>query len=987
MSKPFVCTGCRVRLTLRSRYTAGLDISSQRRDFSRLASNDQTQTYSVNDGQARKSREQIRRQRIYEEGLSHLGAGCGQPSMGGRYSGQPLKPQHLLQELGDSRPPPQRQQRGFKPTHLRNGEVKRPNGTTTGRLIEAVKAFESHVAQSELVEAWNILQHMRSEIAGADGFYFAKSAIKKIHQLMRRVVVDYARNLGSGTGLPTPWEFVQTVKDLNALSPALRAELLWRLGNGLVMKLKVHGDVVPTKQAQALEQITLIWHDTLATKLLRGSPLQEQSSQDSILSWSFLPSPKSIARDEEGPRKNLIEALACIVPNGEYSFWSEAVVDYQSALFVTLDLLDVDADQTSPYQPSTTGNLSWSPMLVFFDDLLARIIKPSVPPAIQKRLEQSEDPSLSYYEAMVRRFGLANVPPIRTDRSKALSDKTIGRLDELGRPVPKGLERMSMTVTKKLEESNEPSSPLALDRASLLESGYSVSEDWDMDSDIHLKVDGWLKRLGRSIETSNLLITETCWTEVRQFTAKEGGAASLPLFLYEHLMLAFLALRQPRLAVEAWNAVTESGLQPTVKTWTVMMRGCSRANDPDTLEKFWTRMREQDIQPDQHSWSVRLFCLAKAGRISTVFSALQQMGQEWVAAVRAQQKVAIPPDKAKQRTVATLPPIDLTEWSSDVGNVPRPNLVIVNSVVSALASKADDQIPRVLAWAREFAIEFDLVTYNALLNVAMRHGRTAEAFSVIKHMESRSIQPNSTTITVILTALFQSDYFGRLPVEDQTTELLALISSIEASSPTATLDAKGYALAIDRMLKQHDNQDAARALLEHMSERGFKPTAHIYTILMTSYFQADPPNFAAAEALWARLQSNNSGYSDTLDTIFYDRMVEAYARHHDHYGTAPMMELLERMSREGKRPGWSVLEHVARALADRGDWGLLHGLVDDVRETRGLLRVGVRGLVGQNEFWRFVIGTGVLDRAGVTSEQEVRKNVGSSSFHGFKNGI
>jgi hypothetical protein len=141
MSKPFICTGCRVRLTLRSRYTAGLDISSQRRDFSRLASNDQTQTYSVNDGQARKNREQIRRQRIYEEGLSHLGAGCGQPSMGGRYSGQPLKPQHLLQELGDSRPPPQRQQRGFKPTHLRNGEVKRPNGTTTGRLIEAVKAM------------------------------------------------------------------------------------------------------------------------------------------------------------------------------------------------------------------------------------------------------------------------------------------------------------------------------------------------------------------------------------------------------------------------------------------------------------------------------------------------------------------------------------------------------------------------------------------------------------------------------------------------------------------------------------------------------------------------------------------------------------------------------------------------------------------------------------------------------------------------------
>jgi hypothetical protein len=45
------------------------------------------------------------------------------------------------------------------------------------------------------------------------------------------------------------------------------------------------------------------------------------------------------------------------------------------------------------------------------------------------------------------------------------------------------------------------------------------------------------------------------------------------------------------------------------------------------------------------------------------------------------------------------------------------------------------------------------------------------------------------------------------------------------------------------------------------------------------------------------------------------------------------------------------------------------------------VRVGVRGLVGQNEFWRFIISTGILEREGVRSEQELRKNSGASSFH------
>lgn len=998
MSKPFVCTGCRVRLTLRPRSIAGHEFGLQRRDLSRSASNDQTEPYTKQYGQIQEQRERIRRQRVYEDGLSQVGLGRSQPQTGGRYSGQPLRPQHLLQELGENdRSAQRRPQRNPKttptPTRRRSEETRQP-GVREPRPPSAVAEFEDRVAKAELVEAWDTLRQMESGMADGIGPRFSKPATKRLHQLMRRVVVDYSKALENPAGLPTPWEFVQVVKRLSLLSPALRTEVLWRLANGLAMKFELESGVDQSARARALEQLTLIWHDTLETKIMRGPNSQSNMHDDSMhddspLSWSFLPSPQSIAKDEKGLPRRLENVLAGIVPNGDYEGWSEAVVDYQSALFITLDILN----RSSSHISSKTVNMYWRPMQEFFGDLLERVIKPDVPAAIQVKLGQSEGPVLGYYEAMLRRFDLANVPPIRVDRSKAPKDrpKDRAKLNELGQPVS---ARPAVTSIKKDisatagPETSEKTSgsahaATALDKKSLLEAGFTVQVDWNMDSDIHYKTLGWVKRLGRSIETSNLLMTEACWDEVRTFNAQQTGASSLPLFLYEHFMLAFLALRQPKFAVEAWNAAIQSGQSPTVKTWTVMMRGASRANDADTLEMFWTRMRDQNVQPDRHAWSVRLYSLVKAKRINVAFSALQQMGQDWIAAVRDEQKAAMPQPTGKQRAVANLPPIDLSQWPGDVNNVPRPDLVVVNSVISALATKADEHIPRVLAWARDFAIEFDLTTYNALLNVAMRHGKTAEAFSIIKHMETQSIQPNSTTITVVLAALFQSDYFTHLPAEEQTSKLFALINSIEASSPTAKLDAKGYALAIDRMLKEHANPGAARALLEHMSERGFEPTPQIYTILMTSYFDADPPDFAAAEALWARLQTTNSGYGAHLDTIFYDRMVEAYARHHGHVGIAPMIEFLERMSREGKRPGWQVLERVARALVDREEWGRLHGLVDDIRQSKGLMRVGVRGLVGQNEFWRFIIGTGILDREGVRSEQELRKNVSSSSFHGL----
>lgn len=998
MSKPFICSGCRVRLAIRPRHLTTAERRPRHRDLT-TSSNSRHAFQSLSQPTERRDFVPPERE-SRDDGREH-----GHPVARGRYSGQPLRPQFLLEELN-------RTETSHKIRQQRGQQSRRNDGYSTGienvakeqerqpqlkaLMAQLVGNFCKHVDNAELEKAWQSLLTMRHEVLGNEEAQISnpRAMVKRLHQFMRRIVVHHTKPVDpseASMSIPTPRAFVLLVRDLNLLSPAMRSELLWRLSNGLAMRFYLDGDIDQASESLALHELVSIWYETLEAKGQRNVISRTNLTENSPQDWSILPPASSITKQSNGLPMHLHEVLALLLPTNTTEGGVEAVADYQSSLLLTFDLLNAHLSSGADKASASAIVGQWRPFVVFLTDVLNRIIKPSVPPAITVRLEQSQDPVLEYYETLVRRLDLADVPAIRTDRSKAATDLRRIKLNELGLPLAKpainvkqrkGNNNTASAAAPQSSDAGQMISDIP-EKESLVEAGFSVSEQMDMSPRLHHRVFGWVKRLGRSIEGDNLLITEACWKEVCAFTSRNAAKSTLPLFLYEHFMLAFLTLRQPRMAIEIWNALLKAGLQPTVKTWTVMMRGCSRANDADTMEMFWARMKDQGVQPDQHAWSTRIYCLLKVNRLNKAFPALREMGQNWIDAVRNKQRASLAATMGNDHTPAKLPEIDLTQWNGEVDGVPCPNLVIINSAVAALAQKADDQIPRVLSWARDFAIDLDLTTYNALLNVSMRHGKTAEALSILKLMQNRAIQPDSTTVTVLLTALFESDVLTHLSAEEQTAKLFSLISEIETTS-TAKLDQKGYALIIDRMLKQHDNPGAARAMLEHMSALGVEPSFHIYTILMTSYFQANPPDFAAAETLWSRIQGSNAAFGSALDTIFYDRMVEAYAQNHVHVGIAPMMQFLRRMSREGKRPGWPMLECVARALAERSEWGLLQGLVSDIRESKGLVRVGVRGLVGQNEFWRFIIGTGLLDSEGITDEQQLRKGAGGSSFWGLQ---
>ncbi|KAK4948298.1 Protein BZZ1 [Elasticomyces elasticus] len=499
-----------------------------------------------------------------------------------------------------------------------------------------------------------------------------------------------------------------------------------------------------------------------------------------------------------------------------------------------------------------------------------------------------------------------------------------------------------------------------------------------------------IKRLGQAQQKQDLNHAEILKREILDFASR----STLPDKLYDHLLLTLLTLRSPTSAIEVWThfvaQLAKRGRQPEVKSYTVMMKGTQILRDLPGQEAFWSRMRAAGLAPDVNAWTTRIFGLIKGGRAEDGLKALGEMGGEWVEAVQAKHareaggpaskrkagiKIKAEPEKLSTSQAAAL-------YLNDVDGVPRPTAVTMNAAISALAMRTDRHIPKVLAWGRAFGLEPDGTTYNTLLNVSFRHGDIEEAMAILRRMREKGIETSSDTWIVLLTQVFEGRSMDGLSAEEQRERVMGLVEA-GAEGGGSGIDAKGYALAIDRLLKGYGNVEAAQAVLGHMVEvAGLQPTPHLYTIFMTYYFSREGgPDLAAVAALWEQIQREHGGRGAKLDGVFYDRMLEGYATyHHVLNSTQEVQALLARMRDEGRRPSWVALERVARALADRGEWGVLLGIVDEarawVREEDGGRKVemltGDR-TYGQESFWQFVVDTGLLREEGISSVAQLRR--------------
>lgn len=492
-----------------------------------------------------------------------------------------------------------------------------------------------------------------------------------------------------------------------------------------------------------------------------------------------------------------------------------------------------------------------------------------------------------------------------------------------------------------------------------------------------------ITRLGRAIDRQNLHVAIRLQDRIHDFARLHTSEQdALPLEVFEHLMRALLSLRDAKAAMETWHLMQQLGYKPTIKTYTAMMRGAQNARDVLGVDVMWSKIRKDGLRPDAHAWTIRLHALIKLRNSGKGLQALKSMADEWFAAARAKEASERQPGRDRIWSTPSAAQL-LSKYPGPVNGVPRPTLEVINAVIAALATSKPEDIPKVLRFGRPFGIEPDLITYNTLLGVSMRNGNTEEALAVLQQMQKHGIRADNTTWTTLLRSLFDNGFIDDLSHEEQEQAVLTWIDTLESKEPgLSELDTVGYALIMNTLTKQYSNGRATAAVYSHMLAKGLEPTSHIYTIMMTSYFQRQPqPDFVAIENLWHQIQDKGTGFMAAVDTIFYDRMVEGYAANHHIVGTTPMEDFLRYCRQSGKKPGWKALHAAAHVYAERRDGDKLRRLVDQallaMRDSTG----GKMSRNNETEFWNFIFSTEVIqDEDFVARVSKERKEKGGSAL-------
>ena len=481
-----------------------------------------------------------------------------------------------------------------------------------------------------------------------------------------------------------------------------------------------------------------------------------------------------------------------------------------------------------------------------------------------------------------------------------------------------------------------------------------------------------IERASKRLDTPSAINLWSQFRAHREADNSENTTNSIDK-LYARFLRLFWAIHRHDHAIEVWNHMIKSGHLPNQTHYTAMLTGCIKIKDVESLHEIWTNMLRSGLSPDANNWTTYIHGLICRHKWEEGFKALECLGQIWKSA---------PPLESSNNAVDTTAGTKTAEENQSTQEpknktILRPSLAPINAALSALVQIGEPSlIPRVLAWAQHHQIPLSTMTFNILLRPLVRRGSQASIQAHLQQMTDAKCTPDVATFSIILNGLVSNptSTFHSLPPEAQESTVMSILADMarQGIEPNEFT----YSALLDGLLTPgtkelaHDftpNVPAARTILAHMAARDFRPSQHIYTILITHYFTRRPvPDLPAISSLWSAMR--HSGQVHKMDHVFFDRLIEGYA---DVDEIEEALKILKLVPELGKSPGWEALVKVMRAMIRAKEWVWCGELVEDVEQERGLLRCGHGRWFwrAQLEFWELVDGLRERDLLGKMDEE------------------
>ncbi|KAH8728058.1 hypothetical protein GQ44DRAFT_58218 [Phaeosphaeriaceae sp. PMI808] len=488
-----------------------------------------------------------------------------------------------------------------------------------------------------------------------------------------------------------------------------------------------------------------------------------------------------------------------------------------------------------------------------------------------------------------------------------------------------------------------------------------------------------LKRIARAVELKDTADTlENIWIDVEK-TFTTDNISKIPHTIYNAFLSGFMILFRAQRSVDVWNHMVAHGVKPDMKSWVALLEGCKKAKDLDGFNAMWARLLNTGVEPDNYAWTTRVHGLCSLRQINLALTTLDDMGKRWLSAENLPTDPRI--DSRNRSTTKKQKPL-----TKITNTCTKPSIEVINGAVTAIVQlpanamrhdKRIDYVRKILAWAGNFSIKPDAITFNSLIQLHLRAADYATAYKILRQMEINGIVGDVATYTMLIRSSFDNNSFDTLTKAQQADKILNLFNDLEADG--LKLNQVFYGIAIDRLLKQYSNHDAVRQIMGHMRERNIIPSAHLYASLITHYFQQSPPAIEAVDYLVDQFFTGNRV---ATDRFLFDRIIEGYAAHGE---VGKMMSVVTRLSKHGAVPGWIALTTVIQVLAKEGDFDRARAIVRDVEMREGIAKGGVLGgNKAEDRFFSVVkeIGLGSREERMAEYDNDTTMNAGEDQMMG-----
>ncbi|KAH9906246.1 hypothetical protein F4778DRAFT_769392 [Xylariomycetidae sp. FL2044] len=435
-------------------------------------------------------------------------------------------------------------------------------------------------------------------------------------------------------------------------------------------------------------------------------------------------------------------------------------------------------------------------------------------------------------------------------------------------------------------------------------------------------------RLSQAHGTANQSQVERLWREFLGPDKVISTERAAELRKHPDLINSFIntrmALNQPDQAIMTWNTMRKVGLQPTLKTWNLMLDGCKRARNVNGIQNIWKRLVASGVQPDTALWTTRISGLVESGAIEQGLGALREMSRLWKTRANDPNSTAI-----------------------------QPTIQPVNAALAGLIRQNQQGLAgQLLAWAGQEGLEPDTYTFNTLLRPLVRNRLDREVQQLFATMEQKGVRADEATFTIVLDAAF-SDLASPDP-QEQGRLVSQVINEMEAVGLETNM--QNYAKMIHLLLR-NNNKSAVMAVLSHLWDKNREMSPHIYTLVAEHFLSREPPDLAAVEDL---LQLRRVLDYDDMDRVFYERVVRGYVRAG---ATRKARDIYKRFDEAGVNMVLGTLVELLQALVDRRQDAEAAELVNSTyaRAIEQKPRTPENRMFWEHRFWHLAVSKGLVD--------------------------